>query len=59
MEPASASHRRSPSWRANAATKTRPTTFFACAAAFEITAPPYERPTATTGPGVCSNTLAI
>jgi hypothetical protein len=50
---------RSPSSGANAATKTRPTTFFACLAAFDITAPPYECPTAMIGPGVCSSTPAM
>ena len=44
-EPASTSPRRSPSSGAKAATNTRPTTFEARAAAFEITAPPYEWPT--------------
>src|SRR4029450_5754225 len=54
-----ASPRTSPSSVAKAATKTRPTTFSALVAAFEITAPPYECPTASTGPGICSKTLAI
>src|SRR5262245_28787324 len=42
----------SPSSGANAQTKTRPTTLSASLAAFEITAPPYECPTARTGPGI-------
>ena len=48
----------SPSSGAKAATKTRPTTFGAPVAALLITAPPYECPTARTGPGIWANTLA-
>src|SRR5436190_14465551 len=36
-----------------------PDDIFACVAAFVITAPPYDWPTARTGPGISSSTPAI
>ena len=51
------SPRTSPSSGANAATKTSPPTFGAPFAALLITAPAYECPTASTGPGIWSITL--
>ena len=43
----------------NAATQANNVVGLVYVAAFVITAPPYEWPTANTGPGVCSNTLAV
>ncbi len=57
-EPAATSPKRSPSSGANAATKTSPTTLRSSVAAFEITAPAYEWPTASTGPRTCLMKLA-
>src|SRR5262249_2527625 len=53
------SPRASPSSGAKAATNTSPTTFFASVAALEMTAPPYECATSSTGPGISSSTPAV